>query len=319
MIEQKILTQRKIEPRNPRLPRLLLIQAALHRLVQRKIGQAQHRAFIAIRCIKPLLPVRQARRIRHPRLRHNCQIRILRHHPSAPLRHVLLVGIGIRIHPDAIDPRVLHPPERILYQIICQPLIPLIQIRHIHHKPTLHRSIPIQLRVVRIAHRRRSEIGRPHLLQIVNPVVPRRVHCQPMMRAHVIVNHIHNHLHPAIVRRLHQCAILLIRTKPPIHLVHIGRCISMIRPILRRHIVLERRRKPHRRHPQILNIPKPIRQPLQIPAMPPARLRPIHRLQHPLNRIIRRIPIRKPIRHQQVDHIRRIHTLVPQPIRITLF
>ncbi len=125
----------------------------------------------------------------------------------------------------------------------------------------------------------------------------------------MIRHRIQHQLHPARMQRRRQRLQILQR---PIVLIHAIQVRSPIPVITATLVILIHRSSPHRRHAQLLQIIQMLLNPLQIPAMPAPRLRPL-RQQPPhcslhssrIRPIILQIPIRKTIRHDQVHHIAR--------------
>ena len=119
----------------------------------------------------------------------------------------------------------------------------------------------------------------------------------------MIVNDIHDDLDAPLGAFGDQFFVQSIGTQTRIHPVEIRRSITVIR--LLGQIIFKHRIQPQGRDTQTLDIIQVLEQPFQIPPVPGLINAPIHLLlPHSGNTIVAGIPVRKTIRHHQINQIR---------------
>ena len=287
-----------------------------HSVIQRKIGDARQIGIIAILIWEARLPPCRGSDIGHPCLTDDVEPRILVQYGACPLRHVFFVWIGMGVHADAVDTRKFDPPQGVLNQVLGQERIALIQIRHFVHKPSFDRRIAISLGRVRIHDGTRAVVGVSDFFLIVHPIGGWQIVHHPMVRTHVVMDHVHDHFEPFGLRTAHQFAEFLIRSEAAIHFVHVGCGVPVIKPgadgIIRRHVVFEDRRHPDGGHAQIVQIIEAVGKSFEVATMTCERLGAIGSLKHAWNGVVRDISICKSVGHEQIDHVRCVETVVAQ-------
>ncbi len=118
----------------------------------------------------------------------------------------------------------------------------------------------------------------------------------------MVEDHIHDEFHAALVHCLAQLYIIFVGAKPGIYFIIICGGVAMIG--IFRLVVLEQRVDPNGRDPQILDVLEMIGNSLDVATMTPILVCEVNLFSHSLYIVIRHIPIRKPVGHQQVYHIR---------------
>jgi hypothetical protein len=137
-----------------------------------------------------------------------------------------------------------------------------------------------------------------------------------MLVAHVVVNHVHDHLDAAVVCFVHERQKLLVRAEAAIHGVHIRGSVAVIRAVLRGHVVLEDGRHPDGRHAEVLDVTEALADALEVAAVARVRVRAVHAFEHIGEAIVGWIAVREAVRHHQVDHILARKALRVRPRRV---
>ena len=221
-------------------------EVEVHHRLQVRIGTVQGRS---------PLPPSGGRIARIPAFAHNVKIRVFLFYFLAPAHHEVVIGIGVGIHPDAIDAGIFYPPYAVLNQIGGQVAIPLVQVRHASREPAVYQYLFFALGRMGVHQgpfimcgglqafypapsaalsglglRTRLPGHLAHAashIVLVEPIGIRDILHPPVGTATVVENHIHNHLEAFPVSGVYEVAILFIASQAGIHLVIVGNGIAM--------------------------------------------------------------------------------------------
>ena len=194
--------------------------------------------------------------------------------------------------------------------------VALVEVGHGGYKPSVYSVLQVVVADVRVVHRCQAEVRHHVALGIVIPVLRRHILHPRVVRPRVIENHIHHHLHPAPVSLVDKGGVLLVGAETRVNPVVIRCGIAVIASA--GHVVLKHRAQPYRRHAQRIEIAQMLVNTLNITAMPSIGIVAVgpHREVHRRHSVLRTLaclcpfpslavdlPLRKPVRHKQIQHI----------------
>ena len=233
----------------------MVLETADEGIVHLEVSHAAEARVVAVGVpLEAGLPVGLVRRPLQPRLADDVERGKLGHDIVHPARHVVLVGVDVGVHPDAVDAGVLDPPDGLLEEVLRQQLVLLIEVGHLADEPAIEQPITVAIGRVRVERRRADGVGLAVFLPAVEPVRRRRVGHPPVTVADMVVDHVHDDLHPARMAGVDQFDKLVVGPKARVDGVHVGRRVAVIGAVFGRHVVLEDGREPDRGEAEVIEV-----------------------------------------------------------------
>ncbi len=268
----------------------------------------------------------------NPSLAHGIEVWILVVKHFHPVRHRITVGVWVGVHADAVDAHGLYPPLAVLYQVLDDVWVALVEIWHAWHKPSIHRLMQIHLASVWVEHWSQLIVGlqvlvvdgsaaihRTNLLLVFCSLILRRKPfrgIEPVLRWHighprmlettVIEDHIHHHLQALLVSLSDELLVLGIGTEARIYPIIVGSGVTMVSTVLAivRTVVLQDWRKPQCGNAQLVEIVEMLTDTLQVTTMTKTwRIAVASLVTHRLHHVVLWIAIGKTVWHQHIEHI----------------
>ena len=174
------------------------------------------------------LPVSELRNRRGPALTHNIEVRIFSHDSFAPVSSRLLLVIWICVHSETVKTGIFYPPYSPLYEILEYIWIIKVHIHHRRDEPSAFLDIKVLLRCIRVHIGRECDIGSCVCLELMNPVLERKVLHPPMLSTAMVWHDVHDDTNPLLIRLLHKGPVKLVITESWVDMIVIGSSISMI-------------------------------------------------------------------------------------------
>ena len=139
------------------------------------------------------LPVGQLRDGWGPAFADNVEVRVFVHDGLAPVSSRLLLIIRVCIDTESVKTGILDPPYRPLYEILEHIWIIEVHIHHRRHEPAAFLNIKILPGCVRVHIRREGYVGTCICIELMDPVLERKVIHPPMLGAAMIRHHVHDY------------------------------------------------------------------------------------------------------------------------------
>ena len=219
---QEIRHQRPVEDHDAGVPGLGLGEACPQRDLQGEVHQAHEVGLVAVVARLAALPVGDDAGIVVPLLADDVEVGVLGHDPPGPVGQEVLVGVGPRVYADSGQVGVLDPPDRVLDQVVRQVGIPLVEIGHARHEPTVDEGAAVDLGGVGIVQGFADVVGR-HEAAVVDPVAGGQIVHPPVADAAVVGNQIHDDADAALPRLGGKFAVQVVVAEPGIDAVVVGR------------------------------------------------------------------------------------------------
>ena len=185
----------------------------------------------------------------------------------------------------------------------------VVQVGHRGHEPALDGLLEVNFAGIRV-HHRCEFVARLQVIVLivglVEPVVAGHVLEPGMVTAAVVENHVHHHLESSTVGLITQAAVFLVGAKARVHLVVVGRGITVIGRVAMTvgRIVLQHGSEPQGGHAQLGEVVQMLADALDVAAVAQAGLRPVVLVGfHASNLVVGRIAVGKAVGHEHIEHI----------------
>ena len=175
--------------------------------------------------------------------------------------------------------------------------VALVEVGHILHKPAIYRLVEVVPAHVGVVDCREAEVGHHIAVGVIEPRALGQV-AEPWVSASAVVeNHVHYHLHAALVSLGDEIDIILVCAKSGIYAIIVGSGISVVGTT--GHIVFEYRVEPYCSHSERVDISEVVGNTFQVAAMTSVRLVAVdfHRVVHRGNHIVCGVAIGKAVGH----------------------
>ncbi len=279
-------------------------EGVLHRKAEREVGDARQVRVVVVGVgLEVVLPVGLVGHGGHPALAHDVEVGVLLQHGRRPARHVVLVGVEVRVHPDAVDAGRLDPPERVLNQVGGEQLVVLVEIGHGGDEPGVRQLLAVVLGGIRVDDGGTLVVGGAVFVEVVDPVAGRRVVHPPVPVADVVVDHVHDHLQVPLVGAFYEPAERVVAPEARVHPIHVGGRVAVVGAIFRGHVVLEDGRDPEGRHAQVVDVVEVLADAGEVPAVARVGVGAVDPLQKAGDRVVFGGAVCEPVRHEEVDHV----------------
>ena len=298
---EEIVAQHLVQPDPVGMPAFLFVQALHEGVVEGEVQQARQAGGIPVGILLALLPIGEDGGVEAPFLAADVEVGIGLAHGTGPARHEFGVGIGVGVHPDATEPEVFDPPDGVLYEVIGQQGLALVQVGHGLDEPAVGEAPAVRLAHVGIAQGRAPVGGGGEGATVVDPVLGGQVVHPRVLGPAVVHDHVHDELEAVFAGGIGEPEIFLVGAEARIDPVVIGGGVAVIGPL--RLVVLEQRIEPDGGVAHVGEVVEVVRDAGQVAAVPSMVVFAVWSLQHPLDGIITGIAIGETVRRDQADGV----------------
>ena len=298
---QKIVGQHFVQADPAAFPAFGLDQRIAKGDVDGEVHHAGHVRHVAARVRLAALPMGDDGRIDAPLLADHREARILLQHCLGPGAEERGIGVTEGVLPDAGEPGVLDPPQRVLDQVARQFWITLVEVGHRGHEPTLGERSAVRRRCMRVLNRRSAMVGGRERRAAVDPVLCWQVAHPPVPGADVVEHHIHDQADPTRLGFPGQRAIVFVGAEARIGPVQVGDRVAVIR--VGRLVVLQQRRGPELGEAHARNVGQVLANPGDVAAVAAVGVGTVCRLTQAAHGVVGRIAIREAVGGDQVDRV----------------
>src|SRR5579883_617274 len=287
------------------------------RKIQREIENGREAGVDAVPAAQAADKKRGDRRIRMKDFADGGQVRINSAKSRVPSGPEAAIHAGECIQTKSVEPRTFRPPNAVLQQILRHNGVFRIEVRQNAEKPAFgevfaeaHGRMRIGQKLEKIVRLlfgpgvKRTVHGREGIQMIrartVEPIGERRMIHPRMQRSNMIRDGIEENLDVLLVSRSDEVLIVREGAEMGVHIIEIHGAVAVI---ILGSAVLHDGREPERGYAEILEITEVFANAAEVAAVIRARLGTVIRAGCCERFVIRRIAVRKAVRHDQVENV----------------